>query len=90
MLSQSLPSSSFLTPRSLLFISVVIASSEAKLLRTIVELFKTPHSLLLDQQQQVMDATRTTDLYDSSGQHHPHAADKTREFLACGEREEGK
>mmetsp|Transcript_45041 Transcript_45041/g.50827 ORF Transcript_45041/g.50827 Transcript_45041/m.50827 type:complete len:88 (+) Transcript_45041:141-404(+) len=79
MLSTSLPSF-FLTPKSLLFLSVAIATSEAKLLRTIIELFDTPHSMLLDQQQ-VMYAT--TDLYSSAGHH--HHADKTREFLAFGD-----
>mmetsp|Transcript_27060 Transcript_27060/g.29148 ORF Transcript_27060/g.29148 Transcript_27060/m.29148 type:complete len:95 (-) Transcript_27060:217-501(-) len=86
MLSKSFPSS-FFTPKSSLFLFVVIAIvvstistipiSEAKLLSTIIKLFDTPHSMLLDQQQ-VMYAT--TDLYLSG-----HRADKTRQFLAFGD-----
>mmetsp|Transcript_4726 Transcript_4726/g.4692 ORF Transcript_4726/g.4692 Transcript_4726/m.4692 type:complete len:86 (+) Transcript_4726:195-452(+) len=75
-------SSLSLLPSSFLFVVLAIAvvstttitiipTSEAKLLGTIIALFDTPHSMLLDQQQYATGLV--------------YSVDKTREFLAFGD-----
>jgi len=81
-------SSLSLLPSSFLFVVLAIAvvstttitiipTSEAKLLGTIIALFDTPHSMLLDQQQYAAANSYSSGLYS--------AVDKTREFLAFGD-----
>lgn len=55
-------------------------TSDAKLLRTLIALFDTPHAMLVVEQSQHY-ATAAA----SSGVYYSSAADKTREFLAFGD-----
>eukprot|EP00751_Fragilariopsis_kerguelensis_P019181 CAMPEP_0170852000 /NCGR_PEP_ID=MMETSP0734-20130129/11590_1 /TAXON_ID=186038 /ORGANISM="Fragilariopsis kerguelensis, Strain L26-C5" /LENGTH=89 /DNA_ID=CAMNT_0011222271 /DNA_START=48 /DNA_END=317 /DNA_ORIENTATION=- len=79
-------SSSSLLPSSFFFVVIVIIvvftisiipTSEAELLGTIIGLFDTPHSMLLNQQQYAAANSYSSGLYS--------AVDKTREFLAFGD-----
>mmetsp|Transcript_40002 Transcript_40002/g.43372 ORF Transcript_40002/g.43372 Transcript_40002/m.43372 type:complete len:92 (+) Transcript_40002:128-403(+) len=72
-------SSLFLFVMTLLVVIAVssLPTSEAKILSTIIQLFDTPHSMLMDQQQQLQYATTTTTSV--------LATSKTREFLAFGD-----